>query len=75
LSGHTIFGALRATGGKRNKTSPLKEDDKYLTPRTSILSKLMDAKSDFDFFLDFVSFKASTIVNHVDEGEGCSRGR
>jgi hypothetical protein len=65
---------LSATGGKRNKTSPLKEDNKYLTSRTSILSKLMDARSDFDIFLDFVNFKASTIINPVDEGEGCSGG-
>jgi hypothetical protein len=70
-----ILGALSAKGGKRNKTSPLKEDGKYLTSRTFILSKSMDAKSDFDLFLDFVNFKASTIVNPVDEGEGCSGGR
>ena len=35
----------------------------------------MDARSDFDIFLDFVSFKALTIVNLIDEGEGCSGGR
>jgi hypothetical protein len=26
------------------------------------------------FFLNFVSFEASTIVNPIDEGEGCSAG-
>jgi hypothetical protein len=35
----------------------------------------MDARYYFDFLLDFVSFKASTIVNPIDEGEGCSGGR
>jgi hypothetical protein len=70
-----VLEALNATGGKKNKTSPLKEDGKYLTSRTSILLKSMDARSDFDLFLDFVNFKASTIVNPVDEGEGCSGGR
>jgi hypothetical protein len=70
-----VLGALSATGGKRNKTSPLKEDGKYLTSLTSILSKSMDARSDFDLFFDFVSFKASTIVNPVDEGKGCSGER
>jgi hypothetical protein len=70
-----VLGALSVTGGKRNKTSPLKEDGKYLTSRTSILSKSMDARSDFDIIFYFVSFKASTIVNPVDEGEGCSGGR
>jgi hypothetical protein len=70
-----VFRALSATRGKRNKISPLKEDGKYLTSRTSILSKSMDERSDFDFFLDFVSFMASTIVSHIDEDEGCSGGR
>jgi hypothetical protein len=70
-----VLGVLSVTGGKRNKTSPLKEDGKYLTSRTSILSKSMDARSAFDLFLDFVSFKASTIVNPIDEDEGCSGGR
>ena len=70
-----VVGTFSDTGGKRNKTSPLKEDGKYLTSRTSKLSKSMNARSDFDIFLDFVSFKASTIVNSIDEGEGCSGGR
>ena len=70
-----VLGALSVTGAKRNKTSPLKEDGKYLTSRTSILSKSMDARSDFDLFLDFVYFKASTTVKPIDEGEGCSGGR
>jgi hypothetical protein len=70
-----VLGALSVTGSKRNKTSPSKKDGKYLTSRTSILSKSMDARSDFNLFLDFVSFKASTIVNPVDEDEGCSGGR
>ena len=54
--------------------SSLKEDGKYLASRTSILSKSMNATFDFEFFLDFVSFKASTIVNPIDEGEGCNGG-
>lgn len=35
----------------------------------------MDTRSDFDYFLDFMNFKELTIVNPIDEGEGCSRGR
>ena len=35
----------------------------------------MDARSDFDIFLDFVSFKASTLVNPIDVCEGCNGGR
>ena len=35
----------------------------------------MDARSDFDFFFNFVSLKAWTLVNPVDEGEGCSGRR
>ena len=69
-----VLGTLSATGGKRNKMSSLKNDGKYLTSRTSILSKSMDARSNLDFFLT-VSFKASTIVNSTDESEGCSGGR
>ena len=34
----------------------------------------MNAISEFDIFSDFVSFKASTIVNLINEGEGCSGG-
>ena len=55
--------------------SPLKENGKYLTSRTFILLKSMDARSDFDIFLDFVSFKASTLVNPIDACEGCNGGR
>ena len=60
------------TKDKRNKMFPSKKDNKYLTSRTSILLISMDAISNFDIFLDFVSFKASKIVNLIDEGEGCS---
>ena len=45
-----ILGTLCAIGDKRNKTSSLKKDGKYLTSRTSILSKLINARSDFNFF-------------------------
>lgn len=70
-----VFETPSVTGGKTNKTLPSKEDGKYLTSRTSILSKSMKARSDFDLFLDFVTFKASTIVNLIDDGEGCNGGR
>jgi hypothetical protein len=70
-----VLEVLSVTGDKRSKTSPLKENGKYFTSLTSILSKSMDARSDFNLFFDFISFKASTIVNHIDEGEGCSGGR
>ena len=72
---HYVLGHLNATGGKINKMLPLKEDGKYLTSKTSILSKSMDARSNSGFFLDFASFKTSTLVNPIDEGEGCSGGR
>ena len=34
----------------------------------------MNARYDFDIFLDFVNLKASTIVNLIDDGEGCNGG-
>ena len=56
-------------GGKINKTSPSKNHDKYLTPRTSILSKSIVVRLDLNLLLDFVNFHASTISKHEVDKE------
>ena len=63
-------GTTIETGGNINKTSPSKYSGKYLTSRTSILSKLILVRLILDLLLDFVKFSALTISKPKENGEG-----
>jgi hypothetical protein len=57
------------TRGRINKTSLSKYGGKYLTSRTSILSKSIVIELDLDLLLDLVNFNALTIFKHEDDKE------
>lgn len=50
--------------------SPSKDEGKYMTSRTSMDAKSMDAKSHLDIYLGVVCFNALTIFNPIEEGKG-----
>lgn len=53
-------------GGNKNKISPSKESGKYLTSRTSIVSKSIVVRLDLYLFLDFVKFNVLTMLNPIE---------
>ena len=69
--------ALGTSSGTRSKTrkiSPSKENGKYMTSQTSIFSKSIAVRFDFNIFLYFVNFKASMTINSKNKGKCYSGG-
>lgn len=58
---------LVENGGNKNKRWPSKEGDKYLTSHTPMLSKPIVVRLDLNLLLDFINFKASTILKHEED--------
>ena len=80
---HAIYNKATRTrithiGGKKNKISPSREGGKYLTSRTSMLSKSIVIRLDLDLLLNLVNLKASTILECKEDEKmwrgGCGGG-